>query len=74
MTRLLVAFALLALTAATPACSDDCQRLADISCERLGEGTEECKRVRDQADRANADDKRACGLALQVADDFAGQQ
>ncbi len=73
MTRLLAALSTLIFITVATGCSHDCDRLADLSCARLGEQTEECERVREQAARASADDKRMCKLALSVADDFAGQ-
>jgi hypothetical protein len=66
MTR--IAFAALALFAAPQlaACSDDCTRLADAVCERVGEASKECKDIRERADNASQDDKRACGKALAI--------
>lgn len=49
-------------------CSDDCTRLADQVCERVGEEHDECKRIRIRADSASQDDKRACSKALAVTD------
>lgn len=61
----LVAFTL-AASATTVACSDDCTRLADEVCARVGEASDECKRIRERSDNASQDDKRACGKALAV--------
>lgn len=47
-------------------CSDDCTRLADEVCTRVGEASEDCKRIRERAGNASQDDKRACGKALAV--------
>lgn len=64
--RLSLALLAFALSATTVACSDDCTRLADEVCARVGETSDECKRIRERADNASQDDKRACGKALAV--------
>lgn len=74
MKRLLAALALLALASSLTACSDDCQRLADITCEKAGESSEECTRIREHASSPSADDKQACSLALKVVDEFIGSR
>jgi len=74
MTRTLVAtLAILALSGPIAGCSDDCQKLADIACQKAGEDSEECKKVREQAATPSAEDKEACSLALKVVDEFVRQ-
>ena len=52
------------LLAVLPGCSDDCDKLTDAVCSRLGEGHEACKRARKRNETASQDDKRLCGEAL----------
>ena len=68
VTRILAIFLALGASTAVSGCSDDCTRLADQVCERVGEEHDECKRIRLRADNASQDDKRACGKALAVTD------
>lgn len=61
--------ALLLLLVGAPlvsACSHSCETLADETCTRLGENTDECKRIRARADSATTDDRRVCAQALAV--------
>lgn len=51
-------------------CSDECKQLADLACEKAGEQSEECKKIRTRAETATADDKRSCGKALAVVNLF----
>lgn len=75
MTRLLLtAVAVLLLAPALTACSDACEELADLACQRAGENSDECKRIRETAARPSVDDKRACTLGLKVWTDFASKQ
>jgi hypothetical protein len=64
--RFTLAALTLALSATATGCSDDCTRLADEVCVRVGEASDECKRIRERAESASQDDKRACGKALAV--------
>lgn len=73
MRRLFLAAMVLSLSPLTAACSDDCQRLADLACQKSGEGSEECKKIQEQADSPSAEDKEACTLALKVVDEFVKQ-
>ncbi len=51
-------------------CSDECTELADIACEKAGEQSEECKRLRQRAESTTLDDKRICAKALAVVNVF----
>lgn len=51
-------------------CSDECGELADLVCDKVGEQDEGCKKLRQRAESTSLDDKRACGKALAVANDF----
>jgi len=51
-------------------CSDECKQLADLACEKAGENSDECKKIRTRAEAASADDNRICGKALSVANTF----
>ena len=66
MTRFALAVLALATAPQLAGCSDDCTRLADAVCERVGENSNECKLIRERADNASQDDKRACGKALAI--------
>ena len=66
--RTLLSFLALALTVPAAGCSDDCTRLADAVCTRVGEESAECKQIRERAGNASQDDKRACGKALKVTE------
>jgi len=69
MTRLLAAAALaVVLSGALGACTDDCERLADITCQKAGEASEPCKQIRERTDSPSAEDKEMCTLALEVVD------
>ncbi len=46
------------------ACGDDCTRLADAVCVRTGDAAPQCQDLRNRADSATQDDRRACGKAL----------
>jgi len=59
-----LAILLLALATLSSACSDDCDKLVDEVCTRLGEEHEGCKRARKRNETASQDDKRLCGEAL----------
>jgi hypothetical protein len=63
MSRFL-AIAFFALATSSLGCTDDCDKLADEVCSRLGEEHEACKRARKRNETANQDDKRLCGEAL----------
>jgi len=74
MIRLLAAATLaISLSGPLAACSDDCQKLADIACQKAGEASDECKKMREQAGSPSAEDKEACTLALKVVDEFVGK-
>lgn len=47
-------------------CSDACEELAADTCKRLGENTDECRRIKARAESASADDRRVCSQALAV--------
>ena len=51
-------------------CADECKQLADLACEKAGDASEECKKIRTRAEAASADDNRICGKALAVANTF----
>lgn len=51
-------------------CADECKQLADLACEKAGEGSEDCKKIRVRAEAASAEDNRVCGKALAVANTF----
>ncbi|MFO0748106.1 MAG: hypothetical protein U1F43_20980 [Myxococcota bacterium] len=51
-------------------CADECKQLADLACEKAGEQSDECKKIRTRAESATADDKRSCGKALAVVNLF----
>ena len=51
-------------------CADECKQLADLACEKAGEASDECKKIRTRAETASADDNRICGKALAVANTF----
>ena len=59
-----LALVLIALALPSMGCSDDCDKLADQVCTRLGEEHEGCKRARKRNETTNQDDKRMCGEAL----------
>jgi hypothetical protein len=61
--RLLIA---LCLAPTFVACSDACEDLAADTCKRLGENTDECRKVKARAESASADDRRVCSQALAV--------
>lgn len=74
MNRLLAAAALaVALSGTVGACTDDCQRLADITCEKAGDASDDCQKMRKQADSPSAEDKEMCTLALKVVDELVGK-
>lgn len=60
----LFAVVLILLALPSSACSDDCDKLTNEVCSRLGEEHEACKRARKRTETATADDKRMCGEAL----------
>lgn len=62
--RLLIAIAIAPLL--VTGCSDACEDLAADTCKRLGENTDECRRIMARAESANADDRRVCSQALSV--------
>lgn len=68
LSRIIAVFVGLSAASLSAGCSDDCTRLADQVCERVGETGEECVRLRARADSASQDDKRSCGKALAVTD------
>jgi hypothetical protein len=51
-------------------CSDECNELADLACEKAGEQSDECKKLRQRADSTSLDDKRICAKALAVVNVF----
>lgn len=61
-TGLLAALALVTITG----CGNPCEDLAEITCKTAGEGTEECKNIREKAGKASSEDKRACESALEL--------
>lgn len=63
MSRLL-ALVVVAFLSLTSACSDDCDKLVDSVCSRLGEAHQDCERARKRNESASHDDKRLCGEAL----------
>ncbi|TNF26442.1 MAG: hypothetical protein EP329_21240 [Deltaproteobacteria bacterium] len=72
MTRFLAAAALaVVLSSALGACTDDCQRLADLTCQKAGDGSEECKKIRERTDSPSAEDKEMCAIALDVFEKLA---
>lgn len=74
MNRLLAAAALvIALSSVVGACTDDCQRLADLTCEKAGDASDDCQKIRKQAASPTAEDKEMCTLALGVFADLSGK-
>lgn len=67
---LLAILAVTVLLPALPACSDDCQELATMACQKAGEGSEDCKKIRARAENASPDDRRACKTALTLVSGF----
>jgi hypothetical protein len=61
--RLLIVLAVAPLFVA---CSDACEELAADTCKRVGENTDECRRIKTRAESASADDRRVCSQALAV--------
>ena len=51
-------------------CSDECTELANLACEKAGEQSDECKKLRQRAESTSLDDKRICGKVLAVANVF----
>lgn len=47
-------------------CGNPCEELAEITCQAGGEGSQECQNVRNKAAKASAEDKDACGQALEL--------
>jgi len=66
---LVAALAVLKL-ATLAGCSDECGDFASLVCEKKGEDDPGCKKLRQQSESTSLDDKRACGKALTVANDF----
>ena len=48
------------------ACADACEELAADTCKRIGESSDECRRIKARAESANGDDRRVCSQALAV--------
>lgn len=61
-----VAVVLVAQALGFTACSDDCDRLIDETCARLGEDKDGCKRLRQKVQNPSPEDKRLCGQALKL--------
>lgn len=71
MNRTLMAIlAAVVLLPALPACSDACKELADVACQKAGEASEECKKIRTRAENASPDDRRSCTTALSLVSGF----
>ncbi len=50
----------------TPACGSPCEEIAEIACQKGGEASPECKKTREHAASASADDKAACETVLSL--------
>ena len=49
-------------------CAKPCDELADRACERAGDGSETCAKIRDKAKKANSEDQRACRKGLEMVE------
>ena len=64
--RVLGALALLFVVGVTPACGNPCEEIAELACQKGGEASPECKKTREHAASASADDKAACETVLSL--------
>jgi hypothetical protein len=49
-------------------CAKPCDELAELGCERAGDDSEHCAKLREQASKAGTEEQRSCRRAVLLVD------